>query len=113
VIEVIYRPGLREAGPLLRLAEAATSRLEEVIGQTAEPVTAEWDRAENFALRPVVVLRLSDFSGSVMAIFEPQELEQPNELRSRLRFLWWDLLQIRSGKLLESLLGSEGKQGDD
>jgi hypothetical protein len=107
VIQASYRPRLRETPSLFHLAEKAMSQLEEAIGQTAEPVTAEWDRGENFALRPVVLLRLSDFSGSVMAVFEPQELEEPNKLRSRLRFLWGDLLQIRSGKLLERLLGAE------
>jgi len=110
--EVIYRPRLREVEPLLRLAEKATNPLEEVIGDTAEPVTAEWDRGENSALRPVVVLRLSDFSGSVMAVFEPKELEEPTWLPRRLSFLWGDLLRIRSRKLLDSLLEAEGKQRD-
>ena len=112
MVQVIYRPRLREVEALRLFAEKATSLLEEVIGATAEPVTAEWDRGENARMRSVVVLRLSDFSGSVTGIFDLEELEEPEELSSRLRFLWGDLLQIRSGKLLESLLRSESEEGD-
>lgn len=111
MVQVIYRPRLREVEALRLFAENATSLLEEVIGATAEPVTAEWDRGENAALRSVAVLRLSDFSGWVTGIFDPEELAEPGELRSRLRFLWIDLLQIRSGKILESLLAND-KEGD-
>ena len=109
--QVIYRDGIKQAGALRSAAEEATRQLEDVLGPLAESVSVEWDRGEDAAIRSVLVLRLFDADGSVTAIFDPKELKELSYLRSRLRLLWGDLLQIRLGKQLEVVLGGEGVRG--
>jgi len=106
--EVIYRDGIRQSAELGVLAPQATKLLEEILGASGGLVTAEWDRGEDARGQAVVILRLSDFSGSVTATFEPTELESPAHLRARLRRLWGELLQVRSHKQLQELLGASG-----
>ena len=107
--EVIYRDGIKQMGGLLGLAQQATSSLEDVLGPSAELVTAEWDRSEDVRGRSLVLLRLSDFTGSATATFEPWELESATHMRSRLHRLWGDLLQVRSHQQLQELIGRPGK----
>ena len=106
--QVIYRDGIQQGGPLRLATEEATKRLEEEVGPLAEIVSVEWDRGEDAALCSVVILRLFDPSGSVTAIFDPEELKEPTRLRRRFRLLWGDLLQIRLGKQLETVLRADG-----
>lgn len=91
---------------ILREIEAATDLLEEVLGPSRGLVSAEWDRGEDGQGRPVVILRLSDFTGSVSTSFAFEELSRPQHMRLRLYRLWGDLLQIRNTKQLESILGA-------
>ncbi len=110
--EVAYRSGIREAAGLRTLAEQATKSLEEMLGRESPTVSAEWDRAEDARGQDVVTLRLSDWTGSATAAFEPKELESPTRLERRLRRVWGELLRIRSHKLLDDLLSSgNGEEG--
>jgi hypothetical protein len=108
--EVVYRPGIRQDEQLYRLAQQGMKTLAEILEPSADSVAVEWDRAENARFQAVVLLRLSDFAGSVAAVFEPQELESPPHLCSRLRLLWGDLLRIRSRLQLQTLLGNGAEE---
>jgi hypothetical protein len=103
-MKVIYHDRARQGEEEYLLLQQATKRLEEVLANSTDPVTAEWDRAEDAQHRLHYTLRLSDWAGSVMAIFDPDELQVPTRLRSRFNWLWGDLLQIRSSKLLKAVL---------
>ena len=104
--QILLRNGIRQAPVSHGVFEQAVKALEEVIGESASPVTAEWDQGEDSLGRSVIILRLSDFSGSVTGVFEPKEFERLSDLRQRFRLLWGDLLQIRVDKLRQRLLDS-------
>jgi hypothetical protein len=87
------------------LVEGATTVLEEVIGNPPGIVAATWERAEDSLGRSIITLRLNDFVGQVTATFEPNEFRQANHLRLRLHRLWGDLLQIRTEKKRQDLIG--------
>ena len=112
MVQVVYRDGIRQAPPLGFLVEQVNRRLEEVLGTSAHLVSAEWDRGEDSFGHEVLILRLSDSTGSATATFDPKELEQPVQLRDRFRRLWGDLLQLRSRKQLDAVLGVGDAQGE-
>lgn len=91
-----YGNRIRQSAELLTLAKQANSRLEEMLGSSANLVAAEWDRSEDATGRSIVTLRLSDFTGFVTTAFDPQELASPSQISRRLNRLWGDLLQVRS-----------------
>jgi hypothetical protein len=107
-----YHPGIRQSERLYHLAQQARARLEEVLGPSAGQVSAEWDRGEDGRGRPVVTLKLTDWTGSVTATFDPTELENPVHVRQRLVRLWGDLLQERSHRQLRELMGTASAGGD-
>ncbi len=97
-MKVTYSEKARQWGEGYQLVQNATKRLEEILGPSADQVTAEWDRTED-ALRHVqYTLALRDFTGEVQATFSPAELTFDDYVRARLFRLWGDLLQIRSDK---------------
>jgi hypothetical protein len=93
--EVIYRHGIRQTPKLLALAEQATKALEDVGGKKASLVSAEWDRGKGPRGSDLLVVTLSFSRGSVMRVFEPEELQYPPKREIDLRLLWGDLLQIK------------------
>lgn len=103
------------ADPALATAiQRATPILESVVEASADLVRAEWSLGRDERGRPLILLRLSDFTGSVVGHFAPDELGMPGDLRIRLYRLWGDLLQERSHKQLErvkSLLGEIEEAG--
>jgi hypothetical protein len=101
--EVVYGYGIRQVKELVALARQRTDQLEELLAQSAPLVSAEWDRTEDAQGRPVVTLRLWDFTGSVTTVFEPKELESSAHMRQRLNRVWGDLLQVRSQQQLQEL----------
>jgi hypothetical protein len=109
-MNIIYQDRAKQWREGYALLEQVTRRLEEVVGQSADPVTAEWDRAEDAQGHLVFTLRLSDWAGSVTGVFAPEELASSSHMRSRFYRLWGDLLQIRSSKQLQELMG--GRQAD-
>jgi hypothetical protein len=111
VTQTTYREGIQQVANHFGLVQKATALLEEVLSQSTEVVTAEWDQGTDALGRPVIILRLSDFAGSVTGTFEPSELDSFKHARSRLRDLYDDLLQIRTGKLLARLLDKD-KDGE-
>jgi hypothetical protein len=111
MMNVTYQYWIRQAPEVRQRAEQAARRLDEMLSGSTDPVSAEWDMGEGPQGRSVVTLRLSDFSGSAIAVFEPAELESPSHVEARLRRLWIAMLQVRSDKLVQSLRGADG-QGD-
>ncbi len=78
------------------LLQQATKCLEEVLGPSAGRVRAEWEQTRDERGRTLYVLRISGFPDQVSGTFAPAELSASGHLRSRLRDLWGDLLQMRS-----------------
>jgi hypothetical protein len=98
-----YSEKAKQSGEGLTLLQPATKYLEEILGHAEDPVTAEWDRAEDAGGRVWFTLKLSDFMGSAEAKFARDELTLPNHMRMRLRDLWGDLLQARSNAQVKKL----------
>ena len=90
------------------LVSAAHQTLCDVVGKTRVEVSEDWSMENDPQGRPLISLDLSDYIGRVKTQFAPDELGDPSELRRRLYRIWGDLLEIRSHKLLENLIGPEG-----
>jgi hypothetical protein len=89
-----------------KLADAvlvATGIVEEELGNSAEQVEVSWRLTHDQRGRPIVVLRLSDWTGSVDGNFSPDELKDTELLGRRVVRLWGDLLQVRSREQMKAL----------
>jgi hypothetical protein len=104
VQNVTYSDRLRQTAELLAIAEQLTPRLEKILGISLGKVQAEWDREKDAEGRPLLVLRLREWSGEVEGRFSREELKDPNGMNYLLSHLWGDLLEIRSKKQLQKLL---------
>jgi hypothetical protein len=111
-MNVIYTDRARQRGEESALLQGATRRLEDVLGQSAGLVTAEWDRVQDERGRPPYRLTISDRTGSVSTDFALTELTSSSHMRGRLLQLWGDLLQIRSHRQLQVLTESAGQPGE-
>ena len=109
--EVQFGYALSQKKELLSLIEKRIEQLEEVVSSFAPDVSAEWDCGEGSGVHQVVTLRLSDWAGSVIAVFDPKELESPSHARERFNVLWGHLLQVRGHKILERLTGAGSGSG--
>jgi hypothetical protein len=102
-MNVTYQNKAKQWGEGYALLQQATKRLEEVLGPSAELVSAEWTQGQDARGRIIYTLTLSDFTGQVSATFAPEELQSPNHLRIRLLDLCGDLLQARSDAQMKKL----------
>lgn len=102
--EVIYGFGIQQEKELQELAEKATKTLDDLLGNEANDVSAEWDYGPGSHARPVFILRISDSDGSASAAIDPEEMKSAKDLRWRLRRLWGALLRVKSHKRLEALM---------
>jgi hypothetical protein len=102
-MKVTYTDRARFSGDEFGLLQQATAQLEELSGPSGNDVVACWDRDEH---QQHYVLRLSDWSGEVSEQFDSGKLSSSRQLRWSLRNLWGDLLQVRSHKLLDKLVGA-------
>src|SRR5438309_1056857 len=109
-MNVTYSDKAKQA-PHLALLQQATDLLAEIAGRSAPLVTVAWDQTEDARQRPVYTLRISDWTGEVSAPFTPAELRSTRQLRSRLNWLFGDLLQVRSHKLLQELTEGGSQRG--
>jgi hypothetical protein len=101
----VIRNNLNQEPNLRKLVETATTLLDEVLGNSRGLVSVDWDLGEDGEGRPVLTLKLSDFTGAVTGTFAPDELAKTQHMKTRLFRLWGDLLQIRNAKQLESITG--------
>ena len=93
---VVYSNQIQKTKKLRQLAEQGTHVLDDILGNSARLVDAEWNCIENGNGRNEITLQISDWTGSASAQFAPAEFEQGDVLRRRLNWLWGDLLQIRN-----------------
>jgi hypothetical protein len=94
------------------LLQKVTEQLEDIVGKSAEQVTAEWKRGQDKRGRTLYTLNISDSTEQVAADFAPQELRSPSQMRLRLLELWGDFLQVRSHKQLQKLTEDAGQVGE-
>ena len=92
--KIVYGDGIKQDASLIAFAERAAPILEEVLGQSASNVEAQWDRLVDEGGRTLVTLRISDWTGTAGGKFHPWETEL--SIRPRLYHLWGDLLAQRS-----------------
>ena len=102
-MNVIYSGDVRQVSEDGRLFRRANEFLEEVMRRPSAPVEVQWDRVEDERGRTLYELKLSDWIGSVSSRFTRSELESSSDLNYRIRWLYDDLLQIRSRHLLKVL----------
>jgi hypothetical protein len=103
-MDITYSEKAKESGEFT-LLQQATNRLEEAVGQSPEHVTVQWDRFEDDKGRSLYTLQLKDYSGEVTRKFSIDELQSPERTSFRIYRLWGDLLQLRTEKQLEALVG--------
>jgi hypothetical protein len=101
----VIRNNINRDAALRNQVESATKLLDEVLGTSRGLVSVEWDLGEDGESRPVLTLKLSDFTGTVTGTFAPDELARTQHMKGRLFKLWGELLQIRNTKLWESITG--------
>ena len=102
-MKIEYAEAIAKDPALSERARRASEILAFVLGQPPELVEAEWDRLKDRKGRDLIVLRLSDGTGSMATVFSSEELENEQLLTTRLYALWGDLLQARSGKQLRRM----------
>jgi hypothetical protein len=107
-MNVNYTDSVKDWREGFPLAQQATKRLEEVLGQSAKLVSAEWDRTEDEKGRALFLLRLKDFTGEVSRKLAPDDLRSSARTSFRMHQLWGNLLQVRNQRLLDDLTGTEG-----
>jgi hypothetical protein len=90
---IVVAPEIRESRTLGPMVDRANKILADILSQSREPVTAEWDRMVNVAGVEGLALRLKDFAGSVTGSFNLGALQESD------RWLRFYLLGIFDGLL--------------
>ncbi|MBI1915130.1 MAG: hypothetical protein HYS12_10385 [Planctomycetes bacterium] len=103
-MNVTYNDQTRQRAEDHLLLEQATKILEKIVNPDLGKFSAQWDWSQDQRGHPIYSLTLSDGTEAVSATFTPDELGQPNHMRSRFRDLWDDLLQLQSKKRIKRLL---------
>lgn len=82
--------------------------LDEVLGTSRTQVLADWDQGEDSQGKPVIILKLSDLTGTVTASFTQEDLMKTRHMKTRFLKLWGNLLRFRAEEQLENLTGAKG-----
>jgi hypothetical protein len=93
--EIKVAPAVREAVELQALTEQARSILSDLLAQSPDFVTAEWDEAIGEFGKPALTLRMTDFAGTSTGAFLPDEFQEPQQLRYHLWKVYDHLLANR------------------
>lgn len=100
-----------EANPdLLAAVRRANELLEVELGRSSGLVSASWKLLYDDRDRILLRLTISDWTGSVYTIFTPDDLKDAWKTQGRISWLWGDLLQIRSHKLLDEMQAASANQ---
>jgi hypothetical protein len=112
---VVYHPSIRQSPDLYALAEKATRRLDEIVGEHRADAEAEWDTAEDAnKQKGLVTLTIREHPEEVRGSMAREDLERPDVLRARLGLLWDDLLADRLHRLLREFHnGDESGENSD
>ncbi len=89
--------------PLESWVQSANTILERMLGRLVGEVTVDWNETEDEHGKPIVVVTLRDFSGSVFTRFTPGELTNPEFVKDRLGRIWRDLLRVGLKKHVQTL----------
>ena len=100
-METVVEDKIRGDPELASAVDHATALLERELGQSRDLVSAEWSLARDEQGRPLIDLKLSDPSGSIVGRFARVELSDPRQMGIRFHRLWGDLLQKRAREHLE------------
>lgn len=104
---------IQERSDLAPRVEEANTLLETVLGaSSAALIQADWSLDKDAMGRPLLLLRLSDWTGSVGYRFAPDELDNKVHMTRRLQRLWGDLLQVRSHVQLDENWWHLQQQGE-
>src|SRR5262245_57979456 len=104
IVNITYSDQTRQRAEDYLLLEQATKTLEKIVNPALGLFSAKWDRSEDERGHSSYSLKLSGDPEVVSATFTPDELQDPNHMRSRLRDLWGDLLQEESNRRVKKLL---------
>jgi hypothetical protein len=85
--------------------ELATRTLGRMVGDSSRLLRIRWDKAIDERNRPLARMKLQDWTGEVEASFSHRDLTDESALRDKFYKIYGDLLQIRSHKQLDELLG--------
>jgi hypothetical protein len=102
-INVTLSENLRTANGEAAALQTASDELQEIVGKTSIPASAEWDLIQDQRGNRRYKLKFSDCLGEVSGEFTGAELHSPRQLQRRLRRLWGDQLQMRSHRLRERM----------
>src|SRR5258708_7534951 len=102
-MDVTYTDKAKQWGEGFSLLQGATTRLQEILGPSADHVKAVWDRIEDEKHRTLCTLHISDGMDAATAALTPDELQSDPHLRYRLHRLWGDVLQARSHRQFEAI----------
>lgn len=97
---------VRDDPALAAIIEQSKGMLEKIVGPHSAPlVDARWSASADRG-KPIVTLTLSDWTWptGVQAQFEPNDLASPSQMRSKMSWLWGDLLQERNHQQIRDLL---------
>jgi hypothetical protein len=100
---IVYSEKLEKSRDLFARAQEGSEILRDLVGNSAADIEAEWDLTNDERGRPLLTLRISDWTGSATTAFSPVEIGNLSHIEGRLNRLWGDLLQVRSHKLLQEL----------
>jgi len=106
--KVEIAPEIGSDSKLQGAVENAMHVLEQAVGDSSRLLRVQWEKTTDDKNRPLVRVRLKDWTGEVEGYFAPQDLTSDDTLRGRFYKLYGDLLQIRSHKQLEELLAGAG-----
>ncbi len=110
-MNVTYTEKARQDSEQFVLLQKATKRLEEALEESAEHVTASWDRIEDDKGRTFFVLHLKDPTDEITGQFALDDLQSPGQTSFRIHRLWGNLLlnrEKREIKKLRELIGTGG-----
>jgi hypothetical protein len=96
-------PAIQADPSLLLSVRRANELLDVELGRSAGLVSAAWSLLRDDRDRPLVRLAISDWTGTADTVFTPADLGDGDRLWDRLNWLWGDLLQVRSHKLIEKM----------
>ncbi len=76
--------------------------LSEIVENVSDQVSAHWELAGDLKSRKLFLMLRYEDQGAGTTI-DPKELEEPARLKSKLRDVWGDLLQVRLHQLIAGL----------
>ena len=103
MMKVEISPAIKADPILLGAVRRDQDLFEAKYGRGSDAVSADRSLHHDDLGRPLIRLEISDEDGSAEAVFKTEDLEDVRRLMYRLNWIWGDLLQIQSHKLLDEI----------